>query len=67
MGPPQALAPSDLHHEPSLFLLAQRQPWMTSVPQRQMWRTLKWTVAEALSILPQGGTSTAAFLTSSSD
>lgn len=41
----------------TLFLLAQRQPWMTCVLWRQIWKTLKWTVAEGLSIQPQGGTS----------
>lgn len=39
------------------FLLAQRQPWMTSVLRRQIWKTLKWTVAEGLRVRPQGGTS----------
>lgn len=41
----------------TLFLLAQRLPWMTSVLQRQIWKTLRWTVAEGLSIQPQGGAS----------
>lgn len=35
-----------LHHRTLLFL-AQRQPWMISVPWRLMWTTPRWTVAEA--------------------
>lgn len=41
----------------TLFLLAQRQPWMTSVLRRQIWKTPKWTVAEGLRVRPRGGTS----------